>query len=83
MTRDEWLAEARLRGRELRGQAEIVLLNRATRHRKSRLDHLITRAVGLVVPDVPKDPVDVRRGGLDRPVKRRDEAAFDSIVREG
>ncbi|WP_372788137.1 hypothetical protein [Paraconexibacter sp.] len=83
MTRDELVGEARLRGREVRGRAEIVLLNRATRHRKSRLDHLITRAIGLVVPDVPKDPVDVRRGGLDRPVKRRDEAAFDSIVREG
>lgn len=83
MTREEWLAEARLRGRELRGRAEIVLLNRATRHRKSRFDHLITRVVGLVVPDVPKDSPDVRRGGLDRPVERRDEAAFDSIVREG
>lgn len=83
MTRDELIEEAKLRAREARGRAETVLLNRAVRRRKNRGDELVTKAVQMVVPEVPRDPHELRRGGADRPPKRRDEDAFDEIVRQG
>ncbi len=75
--------EVRLRARESRGRIETKLLNRAVRHHKGPLDEAITWLVDRVVPDVASEPPEDRRGGSDRPPKRRDEAAADEIVCDG